>query len=74
MPLMLQGMLDGQYPGQYAITTAGTLGEAKAIVVRRGLNAVLLDLSLPDSQGLETIGRLVGFAELTDCSAYRPAR
>ena len=57
--LLLQGMLDGQYPGQYTIATTVTLGEAKAIIVRQAFDAVLLDLSLPDAQGLDTIGQLV---------------
>jgi len=57
--LFLRGMLDDQYPGQYTIATAETLSEAKAIIVRQAFDAVLLDLSLPDAQGLETIGRLV---------------
>jgi PAS domain S-box-containing protein len=57
--LLLRGMLDDQHPGQYTITTAETLGEAKAIIGRQAFDAVLLDLSLPDAQGLETIGRLV---------------
>ena len=56
--LLLQGMLDGQFPGQYTIATTGTLGEAKAIIDRQAFDAVLLDLSLPDAQGLETIGQL----------------
>ena len=55
---LLQAMLDGRYPGQYVTTTATTLAEAKALLAGQALDAVLLDLSLPDSQGLETIGRL----------------
>jgi PAS domain S-box-containing protein len=55
---LLQATLDGRYPGQYATTTVATLAEAKALLARQALDAVLLDLSLPDSQGLETIGRL----------------
>lgn len=57
--LFFQGMLDDQYPGQYTTATIGTLCEAKAISARQRFDAVLLDLSLPDAQGLETIGRLV---------------
>ena len=56
--LLLQHLLDSQYPGQYTIATTETLGEAKAIIAREAFDAVLLDLSLPDAQGLETIGRL----------------
>ncbi|MCE5267196.1 MAG: PAS domain S-box protein [Planctomycetaceae bacterium] len=57
--LHFQGMLDSQYPGQYAIVTAGSLCEATAIIARRAFDAVMLDLTLPDTQGLETLSRLV---------------
>ena len=57
--LLLQSTLDGDYPGQYATTQATTVGEAKALLGQAEFDAILLDLSLPDSQGLETIGRLV---------------
>ena len=56
--VLLQATLDGRYPGQYTTTTATTLAEAKTLLARQAVDAVLLDLSLPDSQGLETIGRL----------------
>jgi CheY-like chemotaxis protein len=35
-----------------------SLGEANALLAQRQFDAALLDLSLPDSNGLETIGRL----------------
>jgi len=60
--LFLQTTLDGRYPGQYATTNAATFAEAKALLARQAADAVLLDLSLPDSQGLETIGRIAALA------------
>jgi PAS domain S-box-containing protein len=55
-------MLDGRYPRQYATVSVATLQEAKAVVSEQSFDAVLLDLSLPDSRGLETIGRLAAAA------------
>jgi DNA-binding NarL/FixJ family response regulator len=43
-------------------TTAETLAEAKGQFKQRVFDAILLDLSLPDSRGLETIGRFVEVA------------
>ena len=60
--LQLQSMLDDRQPGRYAVFTVATLKEAKAAVWQQTFDAVLLDLSLPDSNGLETIGRLVAAA------------
>ena len=57
--LLFQGMLDGQYPGQYTIVTTGTLCDARAIIFGQVFDAILLDLSLPDAQGLDTVDRLV---------------
>ena len=56
--LSLQSMLDERHPGQYAMVSVATLKEAKAVAWQQNFDAVLLDLSLPDSQGLETINRL----------------
>jgi PAS domain S-box-containing protein len=60
--LLLQGLLDTRYPGRYATATVATLGEAKALLAQQMFDSALLDLSLPDSQGLETIGRLAAAA------------
>ena len=60
--LLLQGTLNSQYPGQYATTVAETLREAKLLLRQQVFEAVLLDLSLPDSEGLETIGELAAAA------------
>ena len=40
------------------MVSVATLKEAKAVAWQQNFDAVLLDLSLPDSQGLETINRL----------------
>jgi signal transduction histidine kinase len=55
--LLLEGMLDSTYPGAYRTTHVTTLEEAKALA-EDDFDAVLLDLSLPDSQGLGTIERI----------------
>jgi PAS domain S-box-containing protein len=60
--LLLQSVLDLDYPGQYATTIAATMSEAKSLLVRRGFDAILSDLSLPDSQGLGTIHALAAAA------------
>ncbi|MFZ1934479.1 MAG: PAS domain S-box protein [Thermoguttaceae bacterium] len=60
--LLLQTMLDSRRPGQYATVSVATLEEAKAAVWQQTFDAALLDLSLPDSQGLETIGQLAAAA------------
>ena len=58
----VQTILDTDYPGQYATTRAVTVGEAKSLLVQHGFDAILLDLSLPDSQGLGTIQTLAAVA------------
>jgi PAS domain S-box-containing protein len=60
--MLLQSVLDLDYPGQYATTIAATVGEAKSLLIDRGFDAILSDLSLPDSQGLGTIHALAAAA------------
>ena len=60
--LLLQSVLEVDYPGQYATTIAATVGQAKSLLVHRGFDAILSDLSLPDSQGLGTIDTLAAAA------------
>ncbi len=44
--------------GSFRTTRAGTAGEAIAHLAKGGIDVVLLDLSLPDSEGLETLHRV----------------
>jgi two-component system, cell cycle sensor histidine kinase and response regulator CckA len=62
---MLQGMLVDAAPGRFLVTHVSRLGDALEWL-RRGeaCDVVLLDLSLPDSQGLETVSRLRAQAQL----------
>ena len=62
MPYCCRACWTSRHPGQYATVSVATLKEAKAVVWQQTFDAVLLDLSLPDSQGLETIGRLAAAA------------
>ena len=57
--LFLKSTLEAHFPRHYAATVAPTMEEAHALLARQPFDAVLLDLSLPDSHGLETIGRVV---------------
>ncbi len=45
-----------------AVTTVPTLAEAETLVGGGGCDVVLLDLSLPDSQGLDTVQRVLDAA------------
>jgi CheY-like chemotaxis protein/HPt (histidine-containing phosphotransfer) domain-containing protein len=56
--LLLQRTLGRSEPGEYVLQVAATFGEAQAILAGQSFDAVLLDLSLPDVQGLEVIARL----------------
>jgi PAS domain S-box-containing protein len=60
--LFLQKMLESRGTGQYAAAFAKTLDAARSLLTAQTFDAVLLDLSLPDSQGLDTIGRVVARA------------
>jgi signal transduction histidine kinase len=56
---LLRTALEESSPGRYLIATAATLREAQALVLRDRFDAIVLDLSLPDSRGIETLDRLV---------------
>ena len=45
-----------QTGGEYAVTSAGTLAEGLEHLQADGSDLVLLDLGLPDSHGLDTVG------------------
>ena len=73
--LLLQNMLDGRRRQQYATVSVATLKEAKAAVSEQNFDAILLDLSLPDSQGLETIRAACGHCpELADRGTHPRGR
>lgn len=55
---LLQGVLNDYHPGGYAIVVAPTSADAKSHLAQREFDAIVLDLSLPDSRGTETIGRV----------------
>jgi Flp pilus assembly CpaE family ATPase len=54
----VQELLAAQSIATFALTHAGSLGEAFARLKEGSFHAVLLDLSLPDSRGLDTLRRL----------------
>ena len=56
--VLLQEMLLRDAPGQFDLSWTSSLQETLDRVGREPFDAVLLDLSLPDSHGLETITRL----------------
>ncbi len=62
---LLKDMLASAYSGQYQMEIAPGLAQAEALVRAHDFSAILLDLSLPDSQGLETVDRLVKAARHT---------
>jgi PAS domain S-box-containing protein len=55
--LLLRETIADCYPGRYATAVARTLEEARSLVAQQKFDAALLDLSLPDSRGLDTIER-----------------
>ncbi|MBF0632369.1 MAG: cytochrome b/b6 domain-containing protein [Magnetococcales bacterium] len=68
--LMIQGWLDGEevregesiLPIKFVITHVELLQEAEKVLKHGGIDLILLDLSLPDSDGLETFLKVRGHA------------
>ena len=60
--LYLRTMLDVRYPRRYQTSLAETLSDACAALRDGHFDIVLLDLSLPDSQGLDTIAGIANAA------------
>jgi len=55
---LLQVTLNRAHSDPAEFVSTGTLGEARGLLERERFDIVLLDLSLPDSQGLDTFSRL----------------
>ncbi len=54
---LFREMLSGEPPGSFDIEYVTTLADAMERLDRGGIDVVLLDLGLPDSQGLDTFSR-----------------
>ena len=54
---MLQTLVGS--PNVFALQRVSTLTSASQAVDREAIDAILLDLGLPDSSGIETVDRLV---------------
>jgi len=55
---LLQEMLSAASLGSYVVTPAGSLASATLLLAGQTFDCALLDLSLPDSHGLDTIDHL----------------
>lgn len=58
----LQGMLGAATAGPFSCERVGSLSAALARLPAGGIDAMLLELTLPDSQGIETVERLFAAA------------
>lgn len=56
--LLVQAMLGRGRYGAFKIQRAGNLAEAQQVVAQGEIDIILLDLGLPDSQGLDTFVRM----------------
>jgi PAS domain S-box-containing protein len=54
---LLREMLDEWEPGKFALTCLGSMSEAEAHLATNAVDIVLLDLGLPDAEGLEALRR-----------------
>jgi len=55
---IMQGLLGNRWDGPFELVHAEMLSVALAHLARRQFDVVLLDLALPDSQGIETFAKL----------------
>jgi CheY-like chemotaxis protein len=54
---LLREMLNEQVPGKFALTDVGRMSEAESHLASNAADIILLDLGLPDAQGLEAMRR-----------------
>src|ERR1700722_19248375 len=53
---LLREMLKEQTPHKFALAEVGFMGEAETHLAKNAVDVILLDLGLPDAQGLEAGG------------------
>ncbi len=58
---MAKAMLERREPGT-TVDTAATLGDARGMALERGYDAIVLDLGLPDSSGINTLEAMLDIA------------
>ena len=54
---LLREMLKEQTPHKFALAEVGFMGEAETHLAKNAVDVILLDLGLPDAQGLEAVRR-----------------
>ncbi|MCI0579531.1 MAG: HAMP domain-containing histidine kinase [Chloroflexi bacterium] len=59
---LVRALLAEAQPDSFQLVTAGRLLDGLARLARGGIDAILLDLSLPDSQGVQTLTRMLSWA------------
>ena len=59
---LVQFELEDAAPGVYQVSGAETLAEGLAMVAERPFDIALLDMGLPDSQGIDTVRRFIEVA------------
>jgi len=57
---LVDEFLTGAADSVYELVTVATLNDALSLLSRRNFDVVLLDLSLPDSSGIETVRTVIG--------------
>ena len=62
MALVLEGLLEAAPVTEYVVTTVGSLTEAREQLVQQTWEVVLLDLVLPNGEGIELVRRVKALA------------
>ena len=60
--LIVDMLSERKKPG-FTVKTAGTLAEGIERISKGGIDVILLDLNLPDSQGIETLSTLMSLGQ-----------